>query len=127
MIIPHPVEVTDPLTEIVHELEFFSPTEAHKTLGHHKEPSGTQETQYKKLWKKSDDNTAFVWKCHLTLKEAWTYYYACYLPSVGYPSACSSLTRKQLDRIQCTVMQIIVARCGYNRNTKKEILYGPMS
>ena len=42
MIIPHPVEVTDPLTDITHELEFLSPTEAHKTLGHHKEPAGTQ-------------------------------------------------------------------------------------
>ena len=127
MIIPHPVEATDPLTETAHELEFLSPTEAHKTLGHYKEPAGTQETQYKKLWKKSDDSTAFIWKCHLTRKEAWTYYYACYLPSIGYPLACSSLTRKQLKRIQCTAMQIIVARCGYNRNTKKEILYGPMS
>lgn len=127
MIIPHPVEITDPLTNDVHEMEFLSPTEAHKTLGHQKEPAGTQETQFKKLWKQSDTSTEFIWKCHLTRREAWTYYYACYLPSIGYPLACSSLSKSQLDRIQRKAMQIIIARCGYNRNTKKEIIYGPMS
>ena len=33
---------------------------------------------------------------------------------------------RQLDEIQRKAMSIMVARCGYNRNTKKEILYGPL-
>jgi hypothetical protein len=65
-------------------------------------------------------------KCQLTHLEVWTYYYACYLPSIGYPLSCSSLSRKQLDSIQLRAMSITVAICGYNRSTKKEILYGPM-
>jgi hypothetical protein len=122
----HPLEVTDPLTNAEHALIFLSPYTAHKTLGHYKEPAGNQLEQFRQLHKKSDSSTEFLWKSHLTSKEAWTYYYAWYLPSIGYPLSCSSLTYAQLDRVQRTAMTMIVARCGYNRNTKREIIYGPM-
>ncbi len=56
-----------------------------------------------------------------------TFYFACYLPSIGYPLPASSLTRSQLEKVQCKAMSIIVPRCGFNRNTKKEILFGPLS
>jgi hypothetical protein len=68
-----------------------------------------------------------MWKSYLTTAEAWTYYYACYLPSIGYPLSCSLLTYAQLDRVQRTALSIIVAKCGFNRNTKREILYGPQA
>lgn len=124
----HPVEVTDPLTKAEHALTFLSPYTAHKTLGHYKEPAGNQRAeQFRQLRKKSHTATESLWKCFLTPVEAWTYYYACYLPSIGYPLSCSSLTKAQLDRVQRTGMNIIIARCGYNRNTKREIIYGPMA
>ena len=82
--------------------------------------------QFRCLQEKSNDTTAFLWKCPLTRSEAWTFYYACYLLSVSYPLSASSLTRQQLDTIQRKAMSIIVPRCGFSRNTKKEILYGPM-
>ena len=107
-------------------LKLLSAYTAHKTLGHFKEPAGTQAEQYKQLKKKSDETTAFLWKCPLDRLEAWTYYYAYYLPSVCYPLSCSFLTKRQLDTVQRKAMSIIVARCGFNRNTKKEVLYGPL-
>ncbi|KAI2512752.1 hypothetical protein MHU86_1540 [Fragilaria crotonensis] len=126
ILVPNPISVIDPFTHAEHHLEFLSPFSAHKTLGHYKEPAGSQYTQYKKMREKSDESTAFLWKCQMTPLETWTYYYACYLPSVGYPLACSSLTYAQLDRVQRSAMQIIIAKCGYNRHTKREILYGPL-
>jgi hypothetical protein len=123
----HPLAVTDPLTNDDHVLTFLSPSSGTQTLGHYKEPAGNQREQFRQLCKKSDKSTDFIWKCYLTPLEAWTYYYACYLPSIGYPLSCSSLTYAQRDRVQRTAMTIIVARCGYNRNTKREIVYGPMS
>ena len=120
------LKVWDRQTQTEHTIQLMSVYEAHKTLGHYKAPIGNQLEQFRQLKKKSDENTAFLWTCPLTKLEAWTYYYACYLPSVGYPLACSSLQKKQLDQIQRKAMSIIVARCGYNRNTKKEILYGPL-
>ena len=107
-------------------IQVMSVYQAHKTLGHYKAPVGNQMEQFRQLKKKSDESTAFLWTCPLTQLEAWTYYFACYLPSVGYPLACSAMTKTQLDQIQRKAMSIIVARCGYNRNTKTEILYGPL-
>ena len=108
-----------------HSLHLLSAYDAHKTLGHFKAPASSLE-QFRQLKKKSDEVTAFLWSCPLTRLESWTFYYACYLPSVGYPLSCSSLTKSQLDDVQRKAMSIMVARCGYNRNTKKEILYGPL-
>ena len=125
-LIPAPVSVIDNHTQTVHQMQFLSPYKAHKTLGHLKEPAGTQQSQYANLRRKSNESTEFFWKCQLSHFVAWTFYNACYLPSIGYPLSCSSLTRKQLDHVQCRAMQIIVAKCGYNRHTKKAILYGPM-
>ena len=56
--------------------------------------------QFRQLQAKSFEITEFLWTCPLTRSEAWTFYYACYLTSVGYPLACSSLTTSQLDDIQ---------------------------
>jgi hypothetical protein len=91
--------VNDPLTQEVHSLQFLSPCTAYKTLGYYKEPAGTL-AQCRELRAKSDKETAFLWKCQITPVEAWTYYFACYLPSIGYPLCCSSLTYKELDRVQ---------------------------
>jgi hypothetical protein len=117
--------VRDDQTNTIHPLQLLSTHTAHKTLGHYKSPVGNQTEQFKQLKKKSDEITAFLWTCPLSRLEAWTYYFACYLPSVGYPLACSSLTKTHLETIQMKAMSIIVARCGFNRHTKKEILYGP--
>jgi exonuclease III len=121
-----PISVVDPSTHQVHKLTSLSPYSAHKTLGHYKEPAGSQYTQCQQMRQKSDESTAFLWKCQLTPVETWTYYYACYLPSVGYPLSCSSMTYAQLDRVQRKAMQIIIAKCGYNRHTKREIIFGPL-
>ena len=119
--------VVDPLTNKTKALQFLSPYTAHKTLGHYKEPAWSQREQYRKLWAKSDSTTDFLWQCTLSPVEAWTFYFACYLPSIGYPlAACSSLTHAQLDRVQRKAMSIIIPKCGYNRHTKQEIVYGPM-
>ena len=118
--------VHDRQTNTTHNLQLLSTYTAHKTLGHYKAPIGNQKEQFRQLKKKSDEITAFLWTCPLSRLEAWTYYFACYLPSVGYPLACSSMTRDQLTTIQQKAMSIIVARCGFNRNTKMEILYGPL-
>ena len=118
------ISVWDPNQNETHNIQVLNVYQAHKTLGHYKEPAGAQKEQYRQLQTKSEETTAFLWSCPLTREEAWTFYYACYLTSVGYPLWCSSMSVPQLDAIQRKAMSIIVPRCGFNRNTKKEILYG---
>jgi hypothetical protein len=107
------------------KIPFKSAHCSHKTLGHYKAPSGNQTRQYQVLIEKSNDAGTFVQCSALNRKEAWTYYFAIYLPSIGYPLPNCHFTLKQLHMIQAKGMRAIFAKCGFNRNTKGLILYGP--
>ena len=120
------IKVSDSTSGNESNLQYLSPYTSHKTLGHHKEPAGTQRTQYKELLKKSDNSTAFLRSCSLSREEAWAYYYACYLPKVCYPLANSHFSKQQLTKVQAKAMSLIIPKCGYNRNTKREIIFGPL-
>ena len=98
---------------------------AHKTLGHYKDPAGEQNRQRIEIANKCQKATEFMINSPLTREEAWTYYFAIFQTSVGYPLAASHFTKKTLDKLQRRFMSILIARCGYNRKTKREILYGP--
>jgi hypothetical protein len=73
--------VQDPYTNQPCDLEYLNPYQAHKTLGHFKEPAGIQTAQFNQLKEKSDSITDFLWACPLTRAEAWTYYTAAMLSS----------------------------------------------
>ena len=118
--------VRDPITNQINHLEYLPPDRAHKTFGHNEEPAGIQKMQFERYGKKR--------QCHkffritpLKRDEAWlTYNIPCYLPAVTYPLTCSHFTMENLSKIQAKAMSIITARCGYNRTTRKEIIYyGP--
>ena len=119
------LQVEDLYTGNICELEYLHPYAAHKTLGHYKEPAGIQLEQFRQLKSKSDRITEFLWTAPLTRAESWTYYSACYLPAVTYPLIGSHLTVKQLTSTQMKAMNIIIPRCGFNRNTHRSIIYGP--
>jgi hypothetical protein len=61
----------------------------------------------------------------LNRREAWTFYFAIYLPSIGYPLPLCHFSKPELDALHRKVMSKMIARCGYCRNTKQEIIYGP--
>jgi hypothetical protein len=96
-------------------------------LGHDKEPAGLQKVQFRTLKKKSDQITDFLTSSQLNREEAWIYYHACYIPAVSYPLTASTLTFQQLDVNQRKAMSKLVAQCGFHWNTKKDVLYGPIS
>ena len=119
------VYVQDSPSSQPQQLQLLSPYTHHKTLGHFKEPAGTQKEQYRQLKQRIDDTVAFLWKVPLTRTESWTFYYAYYLPSITYPLSSSHFTSSQLDTVQRTALCILLARCGYNRNMKRAVVFGP--
>ena len=120
------VSVIDPTSKEAHKLQYLSPYKAHKTLGHCKEPAGKQKKQGDVLRDNSDSLTEFLTSTSLTREEAWTFYFACYLPSVTYPFANSYFTKNQLTNIQRRAMARIIPKCCFNRHTKREVIFGPM-
>ena len=116
----------DPQTSDEHRLPMLSPYTPHKTLGHYKEPNGSQVEQSKQLKILCADQVSFLWKSPLNRTEAWYFYKACFLPSVTYPLANSHFSKASLQQTQRSAMSIIVAKCGFNRHSKREVLYGPI-
>ena len=121
----HKVMVHDRSSNTTQEIPGLSAYTAHKTLGHHKDPDGNQNKQRKVLEQKCKQATDFMASSPLTREEAWTYYFSIFQTSVGYPLAASHFKKSILDAIQRQFMSILIAKCGYNRKTKREIIYGP--
>ena len=99
----------------------------HKTLGHYKAPSGNGASQLRILKNKSNTLGQQVSNGPFNKHDAWTFYRSIYLPSVGYVLPQNFFTAKQLKAIQTSAMSSIIAKCGYNRKSKTEIIYGPKS
>jgi exonuclease III len=100
--------------------------ESYKTLGCHKEPLGTQLTQYTTLKKKSDDYALTVINSPLTRSEAWTFYHTIYSPSVGYPLPVCYFSKRKLKKIQQGAIRAIIQKVGFPANCKRAIMYGPL-
>lgn len=97
------------------------------TLAKFKEPAGTQKEQFRQRKQKIDDTVPFLWKVPLSRSESWTFYFGYYLPSsVTYPLSSSHFTSTQLDSIQKKALSILLAHCGYNRNMKRAVVFGPL-
>ena len=121
-----PVFVKDSPTSQPQLLTVLSPYTAHKTLGHFKEPAGTQNEQLRQLKIRIDETVAFLWKVPLSRSESWTFYYGYFLPSVTYPLSSTHFTHDQLNRVHKKALCILLARCGYNRNMKRAVAFGPL-
>ena len=53
------------------------------------------------------------------------YYYSKYLTSPGYPLPVCHFHPKQLQQLERKMLPTIFSRCGSNRNTSRNILFGP--
>jgi hypothetical protein len=100
---------------------------SHKTLGCHIEPRGNQEGTKEHLRNKMNEFHRVLVSSALNRREAWTFYFAIYLPSIGYPLPLCHFSKEELDTLHKKVMGEMIARCGYNRKTKWQIIYGPAS
>ena len=61
----------------------------------------------------------------LTNYETWTYYFAVWLPSVTFPIPNYWISRKDMEKVQSIATPTLLSKCGFNRNTKRTIVYGP--
>lgn len=120
-----PIKVFDITRQTSQQIPPIPAHMAHKTLGHYKDPAGNQHRQLEELQLKCDKAADFMAMSPLNRQEAWTYYFAIFLPSVGYPLSSCHFSVNSLDKVQRRAMANIFAKCGFNRHTKREVLYGP--
>ena len=96
-----------------------------KNLGHLKAPDGNQKTQVEAIRSNAVKLSHDIVRCKCTRSEAKMVYGSVWRKSVEYPLSQSFIPSKDLDDIEKKSLPKIYSKCGYNQNTKQEILKGP--
>jgi hypothetical protein len=95
-------------------------------LGHAKSPADSCKIEFEQMLKKSTDLGDAIAQCGGTRAENKMLYRSVWKPAVEYTLPQSFLSEKQLETIEKTSMPKLYARCGYNRNTARAVLAGPI-
>ena len=117
-----------------HQISLTSPTgdtipknvyTRRKNLGHYKAPDGNYVSQKEEILKKPAMVTDDIITSGASRTEATLLYETVYCPTVEYTLPQSFLTPSQLHQIKQKTLPRLYARCGYNRNTSRDVLHGP--
>jgi hypothetical protein len=95
-------------------------------LGHAKSPAGSCQTEFERTMKKAVDISEAIVQCGGTRNENRMLYNAVWKPAVEYILPQSFLSEKQLQKIEKASMPKLYAKCGFNRNTSRAVLAGPI-
>jgi hypothetical protein len=95
-------------------------------LGHAKSPASTCKTEFERTMKKAVDISNAIVQCGGTRSENSMLYKAVWKPAVEYILPQSFLSEKQLKTIEKASMPKLYAKCGFNRNTSRAVLAGPI-
>ena len=101
----------------------LSAYDSHKTLGVHKAPSSTDNSQFQALRKKNQEHARVVASSPLSRTDVWAYY-AIYLPSMTYVFPSSSLSVEHCDQLQKEFKKVFLPKYGYNRHTPNAVVFG---
>jgi hypothetical protein len=100
--------------------------ETHKTLGHHKAPTGKNLTQLRIHQANSNIFSKLVATSSCNRTNAWFFYSAIYLKSIGYVLPNCFYDEQELLKVQKSALRAFLAKCGYNRNTQRTIVFAPI-
>jgi hypothetical protein len=121
-----PLQVHDALTDRQVTIPAKSVYTPHKTLGHQKAPAGVNLTQRQVLQTNSDMYARLVATSPFNRTDSWFFYTAIYLKSLGYVLSGCFFEEKVLLSLQNAALRAFLAKCGYNRNTQRTIVFAPI-
>lgn len=101
--------------------------ETHKTLGHLKAPHSSVKASLTELTQKANNLSMIISMSHMTRSGAKLAYQTVYIPTVKYTLPQSFYPRALLDKVQARSLSILIAKCGFNRNTARAIMFAPTS
>ena len=97
---------------------------SHKTLGVMENPLGNNAGERERLQTKASKMAQLISAGSLTRLDASVLYRSVYLSSTGYSLPVTTLTEKELSKIQGAPVQALLSGMGYNRNMPKEVVFG---
>jgi hypothetical protein len=121
-----PMTVQDALTSDLVTIPSKSTFQTHKTLGHYKAPAGQNLTQLRILQANSDIFSRLVATSPCNRTDSWFFYTAIYLKSIGYVLPNCFFEERALHKVQKAALRSFLAKCGFNRNTHRSIVFAPI-
>jgi hypothetical protein len=96
-------------------------------LGHKKSPAGSRIGQTTTTRDKAIKLTEAIINCGCSRSETRMLYDSVWKPAIEYTLPQSFLSAKQLTTIEKSSLPKLYAACGFNRNTSRAVLAGPIS
>ena len=108
-----------------HVLETVSPWVGRRTLGVRIAPAGSWSDEFEYRRGQARELALKVAGSALPRETARLGYYMMVRPKVEYPLTVTQFTQSECDRITSPVIRACLSKMGYNRNSPKEVVYGP--
>jgi hypothetical protein len=99
-------------------------SQGHRTLGFHLCGDGTSRAHKKVMKEKAIKYGEAIMSSSLKSVECTMAYNRCYMLSLGYGTAATSLSMDECKEIQKPPVNAILIKMGINRNTKIEVVFG---
>jgi hypothetical protein len=99
-------------------------SQGHRTLGFHLCGEGTSRAHKKVMQEKAIKYGEAIKSSSLQRGECAMAYNSCYMASLGYGTAATSLSMDECKEIQKPPVNAILPKMGINRNTKREVVFG---
>ncbi len=109
-----------------HLLVTESPQRGRRTLGARIAPNGNWNDEFEYRCQQGHELALRIAGSTLAKDTARLGYRMMVCPKLEYPLTVTQFTQDQCDKITSPVLRSCMAQMGYNRNSPKEVVYGPL-
>jgi hypothetical protein len=103
-----------------------SPQRGRRTLGARIAPSGNWNDEYNFRRQQGHELALRMAGSSLAKETARVGYKTMVCPAIEYPLTVTQFTQDQCDNITSPILRSSMSQMGYNRNSPKEVVYGPV-
>jgi hypothetical protein len=114
------------ISPVHHLLVTESLQRGRKTLGARIAPVGNWNDEYKFRRKQGNKLSLRMAGSSLAKKTARVGYRTMICPALEYPLTVTQFTQEQCDNIMSPILRMCMSQMGCNRNSPKEVVYGPV-
>jgi hypothetical protein len=123
---PGVVAITSGTSTITTEIKRLEPDEGVAALGPIFTPSGNTAPQFKVLLATATTLGKRINSASISRLEAQIMLEQFIQPKIGYPLVAACLTQDECSQLDKLLLPSLISKMGYNWNTRKAILYGPL-
>lgn len=116
---------TSDTPETIQQLCPYHNTQEFKSLGVRTPATLSDHYEFQNMLKKGRTFSKFLSTCPLTRKEAWIAYNVYFVPSYTYSAVALSLTTKDIHKIHCTFMPLLLNKLGFQASFPRAVAFVP--